>query len=693
MPGFDFFKQITDQADFWKVFTPLLAVIIPLIGGGGLVGILMLWLNHRQQWLKQKRYREIPSGDFSFEIIPPNSNTVLKQLMPGSNDEDPLADANIPYLQRQPDRNVRQELERAFEEKLWVLILGRTGLGKTREAAQLAKVLNDEGWTILNLADRSGEWLDEPRQFPSKLRPNAKLLFFLDDLNRWVYHRGNPREIPKDADDPTQPLRVPVQERLLRTIAFFERECRNEVRVIATARNESDHHPDRPHEPSEIEKLQFEKYPDFWKRFYRYELDTPSDEAIVQLLSDLVEAAHLRAKTDEFSQIACRNDGTFRNIIENLRTAANRESVVSVEGLSETLDRTWRVRYKTALKRYPEARYVYDAVEVLRLLNLDLHPAMVEATAKLFVQQRGVKRFWKKLKLQKALASLIKSEEILNPRDGQIEAKGGQVDVRRYVLLVLRKLSDVGKKHYSQSFLASEFFNCGNALHELNHYDEALVSHEVAIAIYDEAIKHKPDDYQVWFNRGLALRKAHYTFEAIKSYDEAIKHKPDFHEAWFNRGLAFKELNDYKNAITSYDEVIKHKPDAHYAWNSRGVALGEINCYEDAITSYDEAIKCKPDDYQAWFNRGNSLCVLQRYEDAITSYNQSLEYNPNLRVAWLGKAHCYALQGNAELAIENLKTLIKLNSQWREWAKVDSAFTRIRNDDRFQALLNEHQNG
>lgn len=690
MPGFDVFKLISDLVKPFVDKPDLLRIVLTALIGGGSLGFLGWIANRRQQRLKRLRNREIPSGDFPFEIIPPNSNTVLKQLMPGSNEDDPLADANIPYLQRQPDRNVRQELERAFEEKPWVLILGRTGLGKTREAAQLAKVLNDEGWTVLNLADKSGEWLDEPRQFPSELHPNSKLLFFLDDLNRWVY-RGNPREIPKDADDPAQPLRVPVQERLLRTIAFFERECRNEVRVIATARNESDRHPDRPHEPSEIEKLQVEKYPDFWKRFYCYKLEAPSDEAIVRLLGDRVEAAHLRAKTEEFPQIARKNDGTFRNIIENLRTAANRESIVSVEELSETLDRTWRVRYKTAVKRYSEAQYIYDAVEVLRSLNLYLHPAMVEATAKLFIQQRGVKRFWKQWKLRKALASLIKSEGILNPRDGQIEAKGEQVDVRRYVLLVLRKLSNVGKKYYSRSFLASEFFDCGNVLHELNHYDEALVSHEVAIAIYDEAIKHKPDDYQVWFNRGLALRKAYYTLEAIESYDEAIKHKPDFHEAWFNRGLALEELNDYKNAITSYDEVIKHKPDAHYAWNSRGVALEEINCYEDAITSYDEAIKCKPDDYRAWFNRGNSLCVLQRYEDAITSYNQSLEYNPNLRVAWFGKARCYALQGNAELAIENLKTLIKLNSQWREWAKVDSAFTRIRNDDRFQALINQNE--
>ncbi|GAP94414.1 tetratricopeptide repeat protein [Leptolyngbya sp. NIES-2104] len=656
MLRFDFFKQITEQADSWKTITPLLAVIVTLLGII-LVNIVLPWLNHRQQRLKQKRHREIPSGDFPFEIIQPNSNSVLEQLMPGSNrngpladEKDPLADANIPYLQRQPDRNVRQELERAFEEKPWVLILGRTGLGKTREATQLAKVLNDEGWTILNLADKSEEWLDEPRKFPSELHPNSKLLFFLDDLNRWV-HPGNPREIPKDADDPAQPLRVPVQERLLRTIAFFERECRNEVRVIATARNESDRHPDRPHELSEIEKLQLDKYSDFWKRFRQYELEAPSDEAIVQLLSDRVTAAHLRAKTEEFSQIARKNDGTFRNIVENLRTAKNQESVVSIEGLSETLDRTWRLRYNNAVKRYRESQYVYDAIEVLRIMNLRLIPLQVLATAELFIRQRGIKRISKMIGLCSALGFLIESEKILKPRDGQIEAKGHQVDVEQYIPLALKRLASVGKTTYPQVFLVSEFFNCGYALRELKRYEDANTS-------FNEILKCKPRDCDTW---------------------------------WY-RGMAFAALERYEEAITSFDKAIKYKSDDHYAWYFRGMALAALERYEEAIASFDEAIKHKSDYHQAWNSRGNALIKLNCYDEAIASYDQAVSHKPNYHVAWFNKARCYALQNNVELAIENLRTSFILNAEQRQRAKINSAFDIIRSDDRFQALINEHQN-
>jgi tetratricopeptide (TPR) repeat protein len=582
-PEQDFFKLIAEKTEFLKAITPF------LFGGGGLVGVIALIVNSRQQQQKRKRQQKIPSGDFSFEVIPPHSETVLKQLMPGGDDKDPLADFNIPYLQRQPDRNVRQEIERAFEEKPWVLILGQSGLGKTREASHLAELLNDEGWTVLNLADQPEKWLDVPRQFPSEISPNAKLLFFVDDLNRWVYE-GNPREISKDADDPVRPLRVSVHERLLRVLEFFERECRNQVRVIATARNEQNRHPDRPHEPSECEKLQFEKYPDFWNRFYRYELAEPSDESIVQLLSDRVAATNLQAKSEEYSQIARRNDKTFRNIVENLRTAKNRNLVVSVEQLSESLDRTWRLRYNATVKRYPTAKHIYDAIEVLRVLNLWLKPEIVEATAKMFIRRRGIKWLWTQWELKSALRYLVSAEKILEPRDGQIEAKGSQVDGGRYISQVLQILCNVGRKHYSQDFLASEFFDCGNASYRLERYEEA-----------------------------------------ITSYDRALQIKPDKHEAWYNRGLSLNQLGHHEEAITSYDRALQIKLDTHEAWNNRGLSLANLGCHEEAITSYDRALQIKPDTHEACYNKACCYALQSQTESATANLKKAIELNPEVR--------------------------------------------------------------
>ena len=384
-------KLITEKWD-------LLAAIIVLLGASGIGGAGYVgWQNHR----KAKRIRQLPSGDFPFEVIKPHSPDLLKQIM-GGDERNLLADYKIPYQERQPDRNVRQELEAAFAEKNWVLILGKSGLGKTREAAHLAELMNREGWTVLKLADQPGEWLDVPKEFPGEISPDDKLLFFLDDLNRWMY-AGNPHEMhPKAGEELARPLREPVQERLPRLLKYFEHQGKLPyVRVIATARDERE--PDKPGERSSWEKLQWEKYQPFWQQFYRYQLVEPSAGAIVSLLTECVAAAGLRGVSAEYGQIARRNDGTFRNITLNLDKAQNRGLAVNNQEFSPKLDETWRQRYNALVKRYPLAVYGYDAVELLRTLNLGLTAPMLSATTKRLLPGRGVRRWWQEWQLRPVL--------------------------------------------------------------------------------------------------------------------------------------------------------------------------------------------------------------------------------------------------------------------------------------------------
>ena len=86
-------------------------------------------------------------------------------------------------------------------------------------------------------------------------------------------------------------------------------------------------------------------------------------------------------------------------------------------------------------------------------------------------------------------------------------------------------------------------------------------------------------------------------------------------------------------------------------------------------------------DYQKYLNLG---C----HEEEIASYDQPLKFKPDNNQAWYNKACCYALQGNVNLAIENLRQAINLNpDKYREMAKTDSDFDSIREDEQFQALI------
>ena len=231
--------------------------------------------------------------------------------------------------------------------------------------------------------------------------------------------------------------------------------------------------------------------------------------------------------------------------------------------------------------------------------------------------------------------------------------------------------------------------NRGIVLENLGRYEEAIKS-------YDRAVQIKPDDHEAWFNRGLPLRNLGRYEESIGSYDKALQFKPDLHEAWYNRGIALEKLGRYEEAIKSYDKALQIKPDFHEAWNNRGIALRNLGRYEESIDSYDRALQFKPDLYQAWFNRGIALGNLGRYEEAIDSYQQSLKFLPNDANAYYNiganayyNIGCdYALQGNIDLALENLQQAIQLNpDKYLEQAKTESDFDSIRHDLRFQALI------
>jgi hypothetical protein len=70
-----------------------------LFGSGVVLAVLGGLFTFARWLLKEYRLRRIRTNDnFPFKIIPPNRN-VAKEIL-GGEDDDPLADRNIPYQQR-----------------------------------------------------------------------------------------------------------------------------------------------------------------------------------------------------------------------------------------------------------------------------------------------------------------------------------------------------------------------------------------------------------------------------------------------------------------------------------------------------------------------------------------------------------------------------------------------------------------
>lgn len=194
-------------ATFWQWLIGIwqLALANPAAIGvlGLLVALLQLLLPNGFgglfQFLRQQKRTSQPLSDASpfdkiepYSVTPEDGNAVVRRLLGSDRAQtDPLADPNIPYQQRVNGRDIATEITNIMEHHLnakqrWVLVLGRSGLGKSREAAQVAQRLNSDGWTVLKLRTRGWDLLSRPDAKALETFGESKLLFFLDDVNRMI---------------------------------------------------------------------------------------------------------------------------------------------------------------------------------------------------------------------------------------------------------------------------------------------------------------------------------------------------------------------------------------------------------------------------------------------------------------------------------------------------------------------------
>lgn len=632
--------------------------------------------------MQKRRVGQIPLSPFPFEVIRPNGN-VLSVVFGGNDSDRPWADFRIPYQMRQGDRNIRRELETKLEEFRWLLIVGRTGIGKTREAAELIQIYNREGWTVLWL--KPNAWIAESTsQQLEQIGSHRKLLFFLDDLNSIMF--SSPQA---DTSFDFAALTIPTPQRLAHILQCYEKFCGPEkIRVIATACNEKTS--STAGEASEWEKLEWDKYyKQWWERFEVYELPEPDKTAIVQLLSDTALQTCKEGKQKDYLAIAEKNDGTFTNVVENLRRLYNQGLPLSCSNYSETCQQTFLKRYQDAIKRYPSSRYIYDAIDLLQQLHLPVEIFILEPTAQLLGEENFRHHGKGRQKILRALRYLLKTENILHPRRKQIAAKKTKVEVDKYILplwdLVL-KLKDA----HPQKTIDSLFY-LGCQLLNLNRPQQALACfhaattltpemfdgwfyqgaalqklglQEAAITFYDKALAIQSKYYQAWYNRGLALYLLGRYEQAVTSQQEALAIEPNLQQAWYHHGLALAKLQRHQEAIASYDKAVAIQPEYYQAWYSRGVALEELKRYQEAVASYDKALAIKPELEKAWNNRGDILYRLGLYEEAVASYDKALALAPESYQVWYSRSIVLTNLGRYQEALASCNQTLALKSDY-----------------------------
>jgi hypothetical protein len=82
------------------------------------------------------------------------------------------------------------------------------------------------------------------------------------------------------------------------------------------------------------------------------------------------------------------------------------------------------------------------------------------------------------------------------------------------------------------------------------------------------------------------------------------KSEPQNFNAWYNLGVALDKLQRYSDAIEALRQAVRINPEFAQAWHNLGYAYVHLKRPNDGINAFRQALRINPENADVWFNLG-----------------------------------------------------------------------------------------
>ena len=257
---------------------------------------------------------------------------------------------------------------------------------------------------------------------------------------------------------------------------------------------------------------------------------------------------------------------------------------------------------------------------------------------------------------------------------------------------LLKEIEEYTKKIKEEPDNASNYYNRGNAFHNLKNYNEAIND-------YNKAIELNPNNASYYNHRGISFNSLKEYEKAINDYNKAIELNSSYALAYNNRGVSFYNLKKYEKAIISYSRAIKLDPNYSSPYYNKGLVYKTFKKYEKAIKNYNKAIELNPNNSSYYNSRGNALNNSGKYEEAIEDYNKAIALNSNYDYYYYNKAIAhYRYQKknnntkNFDEIIKNLNKALELNPNNNSAKKFKKNVSELKENEKFKESSQQDNN-
>jgi tetratricopeptide (TPR) repeat protein len=569
-----------------------------------------------------------PQFDDLFEIIhePAGIAAALLDFQPGHG----IVPYEVPYVGRRKDK-----LQNALDisgGKL--LVVGRTGEGKTREVTELAITLFQENNWLVCVAKRNGfSYTQQLPDFPNGLR-NEKLLLILDDFHSFMIDSQYRQNRPNGTDEAS------FIEYFEKLIAMIESHLlpRN-LRVIATF----------PSEPHFTKHLKPEVVKTTLANFHKHKLMRLNQKDLCDLLNKLSNRAGIKLGSEDVLNMVHDSDGTPLTIVKNVERAQRNsyrlqwdENWIPVQG------QDWAQLFNNACREFSD-KNVLAVYHSLYLVNSSALPQRIQyimslgtslAATDITATLMGLEN----LGLLETVNNLIYPLGVQQLHERLEDAGGGFPKIENHWDTVARAVTlnvETGMEW------AQDMLKFSRKLYAAGRYP--LID-DITAKVVDRF----PGNSDAHFLRGIAFHAQKMSDLALSEYNLTVKLNPSHEAAYYYRGMIHHNNKVYDSAISDYDKAIRLNPNHVEAYLQRSHVQRFQMQLDAAEAGYSKVIELNPNHALAICNRGIVRLLRGEYESAKLDLDRALQLTPDLAPAYGAQGMLHLFMGQFELALEKL---------------------------------------
>ncbi|HEY0242109.1 MAG TPA: tetratricopeptide repeat protein, partial [Gemmatimonadaceae bacterium] len=209
-----------------------------------------------------------------------------------------------------------------------------------------------------------------------------------------------------------------------------------------------------------------------------------------------------------------------------------------------------------------------------------------------------------------------------------------------------------------------------------------------------KALELEPELAEAYVSRGIVSSLTHHFSEAEDAFTKAMKLEPKLFEAAYWYGMGLMAEGRFEDAIKMFERASMLRPEDYQSSHFTGQAYKSLGNHEEkerhlrkGLQLMEGSLELNPDDARAANLAAGVYASLGEEEPAIRFAERSLAIDPEDPMLLYNVACMYSGIGRHEQAISCLERAVDKGFGHREWIDNDPDLDPIRNNPRYQAIV------